>query len=326
MPNIPVAGLPVGTGAAVSSDTYTVSYLLKNPLVITRRLGEAVEFEYFADQILPNVGTNESGVVIFQEWDPRYTTMDRKAETLAPDAEVPLASGFEGELKIVRAAVDGLGYAVTDDQRRRNMRFVIDRKEMALAHSIADNFNLRAVTAITTAITASNRLYPSTDWSALVTDGATPDTLAEWPHSVLSKINADQRIARVPWRYDAMIAHPTDIWQLSTIYLKDSVGGMTIVGDQPTFQVDQLKVLAMKMGLSLIISDNTATVPYGRPIMFSRGNVGGTAWELPITTEVVPERRRRRDVVQCTGAAAYFVDNPYGLLQLTGTATSLGGT
>jgi len=326
MPTIPVAGLPVGTGASVSGDTITVSYLLKNPLILDRRLAEAVDLEYFADQILPNVGTNESGVVIFQEWDPRYTVLDRKAEELAPDAEVPLASGFEGELKIVRAHVDGLGYAVTDDQRRRNLEYVVRRKERALAHSISDNFNLRAVTAITAAISAASRTFPATDWSALVTDGASPDPLAEWPHSTLAQINAQQRIDRIPWRYDAMIAHPMDIWRLSTIYLKDSVGGMTVVGDQPTFQVDQLRVLAMKLGLSLIISDNTATVPRGRPILFSRGNVGGTAWELPITNEVVPERRRRRDVVQATGSAAYFVDNPYGLLQLTGTATADGGT
>lgn len=326
MPTIPVAGLPVGTGATVNSDTYTVSYLLKNPRVIDRRLGEAVEFEYFADLILPNVGTNESGVVIFQEWDPRYTVMDRKPEEIAPDTEVPLASGFEGELKIVRAVVDGLGYSVTDDQRRRNLRFVIDRKERALAHSIADNFNARAIAAITAAIAAGSRTFPATDWSALVADGSNPDPLAEWPHSTLAQINAQQRIDRVPWRYDGMIAHPLDIWRLSTIYLKDSVGGVTVVGGQPTFQVDQLSVLAMKLGLSLIISDNTATIPRGRPILFSRGNVGGTAWELPITTEIVPERRRRRDVVQCTGAAAYFVDNPYGLLQLTGVGTADGGT
>ena len=326
MPTIPVAGLPVGTGASVSSDTYTVSYLLKNPQVIDRRLGEAVEFEYFADQILPNIGTNESGVVIFQEWDPRYTVMDRKPEELAPDAEVPLASGFEGELKLVRAHIDGLGYTVTDDQRRQNMRAVIDRKERALAHSISDNFNARAVTAITAAIAAASRTQATTDWSALVTDGSSPDALSEWPHSQLALVNAQQRKARVPWRYDAMIADPMDIWQLSTIYLKDSVGGMTIAGGAPTFQLDQLQVLAMKLGLKKIISDNTNTVPYGRPILFSMGNVGGTAWDLPITTEIVPERRRRRDVVQTTGSAAYFVDNPYGLLQFTGTATSLGGT
>lgn len=326
MPTIPVAGLPVGNIATVSGADITVSYLLNNPRVIERRVGEATEYEYFADRILPNVGTTGGGVVIYQEWDPRYTVMDRKPEELAPDAEVPLASGFEGELKVVRAKADGLGYTVTDTQRERNMRFVIDRKELALAHSIADNFNARCMAAVTAAIAAASRTFAATDWSALVTDGANPDPLAEWPHSTLAQINANQRISRIPWRYDAMIAHPLDIWRLSTIYLKDSVGGMTIVGDALTFQVDQLRVLAMKLGLAEIISDNTSTIPRGRPILFSRGNVGGTAWERPIRTEVIPERRRLRDVVQCTGSAAYFIDNFYGLLQLTGVATADGGT
>lgn len=326
MPTIPVAGLPVGNQATVNGADITVSYLLNNPRVIDRRIGEAAEFEYFADQILPNVGTTGGGVVIYQEWDPRYTLMDRRAEELAPDAEVPLASGFEGEVKVVRAKADGLGYTVSDTQRERNMMFVINRKELALAHSVADSFNLRALTAVTTAITASARTFVATDWSALVTQGATPSPLAQWPHSTLAQINAQQRIDRVPWRYDAMIAHPLDIWRLSTIYLADSVGGMTIAGGGPTYQLDQLQVLAMKLGLSKIISDNTATVPRGRPILYSQGNVGGTAWERPIKTEIVPERRRLRDVVQCTGSAAYFIDNPYGLLQLTGVATADGGT
>ncbi len=325
MPTIPVAGLPVGNQATVSGADVTVSYLLNNPRVIDRRIGEAADFEYWIDRVLPNVGATGGGVVIYQEWDPRYTTMDRSPEELAPDAEVPLASGFEGEVKVVRAKADGLGYTVSDTQRERNMMFVINRKELALAHSIADNFNARGVAALVAAIAAGSRTFPASDWSALVTTGSDPDPLELWPHSQLAQVNAQQRVDRVPWRYDGMIAHPLDIWRLSTIYLKDSVGGMTISSANTAdavFQVDQLRILAMKLGLAEIISDNTGDIPRGDPILFSRGNVGGTAWERPIKTEIVPERRRLRDVVQCTGSAAYFVDNPHGLLQLTGVAAA----
>lgn len=311
-----VGGLPVGTGATVSGADITVSYLLNNPRVIDRRLGEAVNFRYFADLILPNVGAPGGGVIIYQEWDPRYSTLSRKAEELAPDAEVPLAGTVEGDLKVARATVDGLGYVVTDDERRRNMRFVVDRKELALAHSMADRFNLKAVTVIKAAITAASRTEAATDWSALVTDGATPDPLSEWPHSTLAKVNAQQVIDRIPWRYDAMLAHPLDIWRLKTIYLKDAGSN-----GQPGFtSATVLNALAAKLGLSLIIEDNTGAVDRGDPILWSSGNVGGTAWEVPITTEIIAERRRRRDVVQSTGAAAYFVDNPFGLLKLTGVA------
>jgi len=166
------------------------------------------------------------------------------------------------------------------------------------------------------------KLFVGTDWSALITDGMNPDPLAEWPHSTLARINADQKVARVPWRYDAMIAHPLDIWRLKSIYLKDAgtAGVASMTSDQ------SLGTLSMKLGLRMIIEDNTGGIPRGRPILFSQGNVGGTAWERPIKTEIVPERRRLRDVVQCTGSAAYFVDNPFALLQLTGVATADGGT
>lgn len=317
-----VGGLPVGTAATATGDTITVSYLRNNPRVVERRLGEAVNLEYFVDLILPNVGAPGGGVIIYQEWDPRYSTLSRKAEELAPGTEVPLAGTVEGDLKYAVAKADGLGFEITDDERLDNQLFVVQRKELALANSMADRFNLRGVTAIKAAITAASRTYDvgAGDWSAVVTDGANPDELALWPHSILAQINAQQRIDRIPWRYDGMLAHPMDIWRASTIYLKDSVGGMNIASAQPVFQSDQLRILAMKLGLRTIVADNTGDIERGKPILFSTGNVGGTGWRQPITTEVVPERRKRQDVVQCVGSAVYFVDNPYGLLQLEGVA------
>jgi hypothetical protein len=312
-----VGGLPVGNLATVSGADITVSYLLNNPRVIERRVGEATNFRYFADQILPNVGAPGGGVVIYQEWDPRYSLMTRKAEELAPDAEVPLAGHFEGDLKTARASADGLGYVVTDPERLRNQRFVVDRKELALAHSIADKFNARAVLAVKAAITASSRTQAATDWSALVVNGANPDPVSEWPHSTLALINAQQQEDRIPWVYDSMLAHPLDIWRLGTIYL-----GLQGLANNVTLQLNQVQGIARALGLNQVISDNTGDVPRGQPILWSAGNVGGTAWEEPIGVERVPERRRRRDVIQCVGSAAYFVDNPFGLLQLTGTATA----
>ena len=319
-----VGGLPVGTPASATGDTITVSYLRNNPRVIERRLGEAVNLDYFVDIILPNVGAPGGGVIIYQEWDPRYSTLSRKAEELAPGAEVPLAGTVEGDLKYAVAKADGLGFEITDDERELNQTFVVQRKELALANSMADRFNLRGVTAIKAAITAASRTFAATDWSGIVTDGATPDSLDQWPHSTLAQINAQQRIDRIPWQYDGMLAHPMDVWRLSTIYLKDSVGGMNVASAQPVYQSDQLRVLAMKLGLRTIIADNTGDIARGKPILFSTGNVGGTGWQKPIGVEVVPERRKRQDVVQSVGKAVYFVDNPYGLLELTGTAVADG--
>lgn len=297
-----VAGLPVGN-VNVSGPDITVSFLLQNPRVIDRRIGELANFNYWIDQILPNVGAPGGGVIIYEEWDPLFSVLDRDAEELASDSEVPLAGSVEGDVKIARAKVDGLGYTVGRTQEKRNQRFVIDRKERGLANVIAEKFNTRGVSVMKAAILAASRTQAATDWSALITEGANPDPKDEWPHSTISLINAQQLKDRIPFRYDGMLAHPLDVWRLSTIY-----------------QMDGTASLASKIGLSTIIEDNTGDIERGKPILFSSGNVGGTAWEEPVMTEVIPEPRRRRKVVQATGSAAYFVDNPYGLLQLTGVA------
>lgn len=265
--------------------------------------------QYWANLILPNLGGAGAGVVIFEEWDPSFAKLDRKAEPLAPDAEVPLAGSVEGDVKMVPVEVDGLGYVVTRDQENRNQRYIVDRKERGLAYNIADKFNARAVKAVTDAITAASRTQAAPDWSAIVTAGSSPTVMANWPHSQLALIQQQQRVSRIPFVYDGMLAHPLDIWRLSVIY-----------------QLDGTTSLAAKLGLNTLISDNTGLIPRGRPILFSSGNAGGTVWEDPIRTEVIPEPRRRRKVVQTTGSAAYFVDNPYGLLQLTGVATADGGS
>lgn len=317
-----VGGLPVGTQTTASGDTISVSYLRNNPLVIQARLAESVQLDYWADMLLPNVGTPGSGVIVYQKWAPNRHLMSRKPEELAPDAEIPLAGMVEGDLQYAVARADGLGFVITDDERIDNQLFVIQDREIALANSIADQFNRRAVAAIKAAIVADSRTFDvgEGDWSALTTMGADPDDLALWPHSILAQINAQQRVDKIQWRYDGMLAHPLDIWRASNIYMKDSVGGLMIAPGSITMQAEQLPILAAKLGLRTIIADNTGDIERGKPILFSTGNVGGTGWRQPIRTEVVPERRRRRDVVQAYGSAVYFVKNSYGLLQLTGVA------
>lgn len=305
MANTPVAGLPVGSTPSVSNADLTVSTLLKSPRIIEARLGELFPEVYFIDKILPNIGgVTESGVVVYEEWTEAFAHLDRKAERIAPDAEVPLAGSSEGVIKLVEAETDGLGYVVTDKQERRNMRHVVDRKERGLAFEIADKFNRRGVATMNAAIVAHSRTFATTDWSALVTEGANPDPKYMWPHSQIALVQANARQSRHPFELDGMLAHPLDVWRLRTIY-----------------QMDGLSDLAAKLKLPAgIIEDNTGDVARGTPILYSSGNTGGTVWEDPIKTEVVPERRRTRKVVQTTGSAGFFVDNPFGLLKLTGAA------
>jgi hypothetical protein len=313
-----VGSVPVGTQTTATGDTISVSYLRENPLVLAGRLGEVMELEYFVDLILPNVGTPKSGVIVYREADPTRMTLNRSAEELAPDAEVPLAGIVEGDLKYAIAKTDGLGMVITDDEADENQLFVVEDKELALANSMSDRFNSRGVTVIKAAITANSRTFDvgAGDWSALVTDGANPDPLSLWPHAQIAQIRAQQTVDRIPWRFNGMLAHPMEIWRLSTIYLKNAGVG----GEAPVPSAAVLNALAGKLGLDLIVEDNTGGIERGKPILFSRGHVGGTGWQKPINVEKIPERGRRRTRFDAVGKAVYFVNNPYGLLQLEGTA------
>lgn len=299
-----IHSVPAGRTATVSGADITASYLLRNPRIIERRQQEAINLDYWIGRILPNVGGDTStGVFIYEMWTADIARMSRQAESLAADAEVPLASISVGDLRSAYSDEVGLGYAMTYRQERFNQRWIMDRRELALANEIAAAFNSRGLSVVTKAITDYSRRDRTTDWSAIVTAGSNPTSTDLWPHSQIARVQANQRIARAPFVYNSMLAHPMDVWRLKTIY-----------------RVRSMADLAGELGLEDVVEDTTTDVPRGQPILAAAGGAGGTAWVEPITTDVIDERRRRRRVVQTTGEAAYFVDNPSGLLQLTGAA------
>lgn len=299
-----IHSVPAGRTASVNGADITASYLLRNPRIIERRLAEAVNYDYWIGKLLPSVGGDtSSGVFVYEVWTAEIARMSRAAESLAADAEVPLASIAVGDLRSAYSDEVGLGYAVTYRQERLNQRWIMDKRELALANEMSAAFNSRGLSVITQAITDYSRRARTTDWSAIVTSGSNPTPIDLWPHSQVALAQANQRLARAPFVYNSMVGHALDIWRAKTIY-----------------RVRTLADLAGELGLDEVVEDTTGDIPRGQPILVAAGGAGGTAWVEPITTDVIDERRRRRRVVQTTGEAAYFVDNPSGVLQWTNTA------
>lgn len=308
MPTTIPAGVSFGDPAAVNGQNITVSRLLQQPRLIERRLTDAIQPLYWMDRIFQPAGSAPGGSIIVEEWKPDIAALNRLEEELGEDTEVPLAGIDVGDIKALEATEHGIGYVVTDAHVRRNQRWVIDRREDALAFTLADGQNRRGLAALNAAITTHNRTFAAPDWSAVVPDGSTPTARDRWPHSTLAFVLAQQKVSRVPFGYDRMIAHPLQVWRLRTLY-----GG-------PTGSALSLQQLADALGLAEVIEDTTGTVVNGEPILVASTGAGGYVEEDPTTVEVIDERRRRRQVVQATGAGLYFVDNPYGVLKLTGTA------
>jgi hypothetical protein len=308
MPTTIPTGISFGDPPSVSGQNVTVSRLLQQPLVIERRLGEAIQPQYWMGDVFQSAGSAPSGAVIVEEWTPDLVALSRLEEELTEDVEVPLAGIDVGDIKTLEATEHGIGYILTDKHIRRNNRWIMDRRERALAFTLADGQNRRGLAALNLAISAHSRTFAAPDWSSVVPDGSTPSRRDIWPHSTIALVLAEQKADRIPFGYDTMIAHPLEVWRLRVLY-----GG-------PTGSPLTLQQLAAAIGIGQIIEDTTGTVVHGEPILVASTGIGGYVEEDPTTVEVIPERRRKRTVVQASGAGLYFVDNPYGVLKLVGTA------
>ncbi|MCK9250004.1 MAG: hypothetical protein M0P31_13655 [Solirubrobacteraceae bacterium] len=296
-------GLPIGS-VTTSGQDVTVSQLLKSSRIIERRIDEAIQPRYWADRILPAAGRTDNGFAIFEEWTPEILGLNRLEEELEPDTEVPLAGITVGELRAIEATEHGIGYVVERKHERRNSRLIIDRREKAMAYTLAEGQNRRAVAAVNAAITTHSRTHSGPDWSAIVTDGAAPTAKENWPHSTIAYVKALQQKDGAPFVYDVLLVDPLEKWRLATIYDTD--------GDD----------LARRLGVEEVIEDTTGGIAHGQPTLIASEGAGGTVEEEATRIEIIDEPRRRRKVVQATGSRLFYVDNPYGVIRITGTAVT----
>lgn len=302
MPTALPTGITFGDAPSVNGQNLTVSRLLQSPKLIERRLAEGIQPVYWADKIFPSAGSTPSGAIVVERWTPELISLDRLEEELAEGTEVPRAGISVGDIETLEATEHGIGYVVTDKHVRRNQRWIVDRREAALAFTLADGANRRAMAALTTAIAQFGRTFAAPDWSAVVPDGSAPSPRDQYPHSTVARVIAEQKVDRIPFGYDTMLVHPLEAWRLKTLYEEDLEG------------------VADAMDLDEIIEDTTGIVPHGKPILVASTGLGGYVEEDPTTVEVIPDRPHRQTLVDAVGSGLYFVDNEFGALQLDGTA------
>lgn len=302
MPTLIPAGISFGNMPSVSGQDYTVSRLLKAPKIIERRLAEAIEPDYWMDRVFQSAGSAPSGAIITELWKPDLNALTRLEEELSEDSVVPLAGVEVGDILTLEASEHGIGYRVTRRHESRNQRWIMDRRERALAWTLAAGQNARGMTALNNAITTHNRTFAAPDWSAIVTDGAAPTPKEFWPHATIKLVRSRQAKDRIPFGYDTLIVDPLEAWRLSVIYDTDD--------------------LERALGLEQVIEDTTGKITQGSPTLVASTGLGGYVEEAATSVEVIDRPEKRDHLVQATGAGLYFVDNPYGALRLTGTAVS----
>lgn len=158
----------------LSGDVLTISRFLNSPTLVARRLRDILSQRYIADALLTGRIPVVGGAVQYETGESIYTGDDPKA--VAPGAEYPLTPVPTGEASIAKTVKWGQDTMVTDEAIARQMMRPVERALQKLANQNVRYVDSVALSAIASAVTASQAAAAS--WSTatakqIITDVAT---------------------------------------------------------------------------------------------------------------------------------------------------------
>jgi hypothetical protein len=303
MPTAPVT-YPLGP-PTVSGTTITVDVALNQPTRILRDIARLTDQKFFASRVFSDAGGVEGGAVLFELPPTTQTDLfaERGVQEVAPGEEFPVLTFLRGVPVVAKPRKIGGKFPVTKEQRQRNDQRVLQRAMTATANTIALTLDAMAVTVLNTAITANSRTLAGQSWATAAgttmttrsgTNVATADLLA-----ARKQVELEQRGHTL----DSALLHPNQ--ELSLLQAAAAMG----------VTIDQLLATA---GIRNWFS--SARVTAGTAILYEAGQVGGWANEFPLAQDTWYENEIESTWFQWTVSPAMFIDDPFGIVQLTGIA------
>lgn len=138
----------------LSGDTLSIHRLLQNPTLIARRLRTLLEQRYIADALLKGRFQVSGGAITYETGEPIGTEENPRA--VAPGAEYPLVNLAGGTASLAKTVKWGQDAKVTDEAIKRLVRNPVDRAFTKLANQSVSYVDSVAMSAITSAVTASD--------------------------------------------------------------------------------------------------------------------------------------------------------------------------
>jgi hypothetical protein len=303
MPTAPVT-YPLGP-PTVSGTTITVDVALNQPTRILRDIARLTDQKFFASRVFSDAGGVEGGAVLFELPPTTQTDLfaERGVQEVAPGEEFPVLTFLRGVPVVAKPRKIGGKFPVTKEQRQRNDQRVLQRAMTATANTIALTLDAMAVTVLNTAITANSRTLAGQSWATAAgttmttrsgTNVATADLLA-----ARKQVELEQRGHTL----DSALLHPNQ--ELSLLQAAAAMG----------VTIDQLLATA---GIRNWFS--SARVTAGTAILYEAGQVGGWANEFPLAQDTWYENEIESTWFQWSVSPAMFIDDPFGIVQLTGIA------
>lgn len=110
--------MPTQLVSVSDGSRFTVSDLIKNPLMVPTKLKELIENQFISEALLRNGGKNDSGVVTFREGDPTF--LDDDVQDVAEFGEIPVSSGKLGLPRASYAVKKALGVRISKEMIDEN--------------------------------------------------------------------------------------------------------------------------------------------------------------------------------------------------------------
>ncbi|MGV9482134.1 phage major capsid protein [Gordonia aichiensis] len=124
---------PTNIVSVSDGSRFTVSDLIKNPLMVPTKLKELIENQFISEALLRNAGKNDSGVVTFREGDPTF--LDDDVQDVAEFGEIPVSAGKLGLPRAAYATKKALGVRVSKEMIDENNVDAVNKQMTGLRNT-----------------------------------------------------------------------------------------------------------------------------------------------------------------------------------------------
>jgi hypothetical protein len=304
MPSSPVS-YPLGA-PTVSGTTVTVDVALNQPTRILRDIARLTDQKFFASRVFSDAGGVSGGAVLYET--PPTTATDLYAERgfqeVAPMEEAPVLTFLRGVPAVAKPRKLMGKFPVSKEQRARNDQRLLQRAMVQASNTLALTLDAMAITLLNAVITANSRTQAGQSWA---TAAGTTMTTRSGTNVATADILLARKVIELEQRghnLNSALIHPNQ--ELSLAQAAAATG-------------TSIDALFASVGITNWFASPRVTA--GTAILYEAGMVGGWANEFPLAqTTWIEEKTDNTTWFQWSISPAMFIDDWFGILQLTGIA------
>jgi hypothetical protein len=280
----------------------TVEAVMRQPTIIRDRIAKLADAQLLLPRFFRQLGARVSGGGMLYSTlaAADFYTASNTLEPRTPGTEYAVAEGLEPEPKLALVEDYGAKVQILDEEVLRNDVNRVDQQTVQLTNTLLRKLDTRAVAALAAAPIAT--VAVSNPWNALTFVGpeANLTISANRPTAHFAQAQELFDLDEMGVVADTLVLHPSQARALREAY------------------AENLGAMLESVGLELF---SNPRIPEGTAYVCQGGQVGQVGWELPLTVEVIDDRKTRSRWIQVFAVPAIATDRPYACKKIVGLGT-----